>query len=162
MILHETGDRAGAVRELSKVLEQDSANLFVLGELTHMHIENGDPKTARAFFERIGSANQNNYRVRMIRALLWAAEGKRREAQREMDAQLLKFAEINPGVTLQVAEYFALLGDAPQALSWLERAVRNGDERVEWFNANPLLAKVRENPRFQQVIDSIAYRRGQK
>ncbi len=161
-LMNEAGDRAGAIRELGKVLEQDPSNQFVLCQLARMHIESGDLKTARGFLEQVRDTDRNNYRVRLAHALLHAAEGKRRDAQREMDAETLKYAEVSPGVTLYVAEYFSLLGEDAQALTWLERAVRNGDERIAWFKANPLLAKARAHPRFQSIIDSIAFRRGQK
>ena len=39
---------------------------------------------------------------------------------------------------------------------------RNGDERVEYFQRDPLLANIRHEPRFKQILDSIAYRRQQR
>jgi hypothetical protein len=41
----------------------------------------------------------------------------------------------------------------------LERAIRNGDERDEWFSRDPMFAKLRMDPRFAQVLKSIVYRR---
>lgn len=160
--LFERGDDSAAISELNKVLEQDAANNFVLCELAYISMQKGEFRTARSYLERIRPEQANNYRVRLMRALRFAVEGKRKDAKKEMDAQVLKYAEISPSVTLQVAEYFAAMDDMPQALAWLERAVRNGDERVNWFRASRLLGKVRENPRFPQIVDSIAFRRGQK
>jgi len=37
--------------------------------------------------------------------------------------------------------------------------VRNGDERAAWFRRNPLLAGLREQPRFRQILETIASRR---
>jgi len=160
--LFERGDAEGGIRELSKVLDQDAANHFVICEFVYIYTQRGELKTARKYLERLRPEQMNNYRVRLVRALLLAAEGKRRDAQKEMDAQILKYAEICPAVTLMAAEYFSLQDDVPQALTWLERAVRNGDERVQWFAASRLLGKVRENPRFKEIVDSIAFRRSQK
>jgi len=55
-----------------------------------------------------------------------------------------------------------VLGEKEQALEWLERGVRNGDERTEWFQRNPHLANIRQEPRFKQILESIAYRREQR
>jgi len=44
----------------------------------------------------------------------------------------------------------------------LDRAVRGGDERAEYFRRDPLLANVRTHPRFQQILESITYRRQQR
>ena len=46
-------------------------------------------------------------------------------------------------------------------LAWLERAVRLGDYREEYLRRNPLLTNIRAHPRFQQILESVAYRRRQ-
>ncbi|MGH9817799.1 MAG: TPR end-of-group domain-containing protein, partial [Candidatus Acidiferrales bacterium] len=160
-MLHETGDPAGAVREFTSVLDQDAQNIFALRELARGHIETGDTKTARIFLGKIRETDRRNYRVRLVWALLYAREGKRRDAQREMDIEVQKYAEVNPIVTLEAAEFYAILGDKAKALHWLERAVRNGDERIEWFQRDPLLESIRGEFRFKSLLDSIAYRRQQ-
>ena len=63
---------------------------------------------------------------------------------------------------LHVAEFYAVLGDIPKSINWLGVAVRNGDERVEWFRKNPLLASIRNDPNFQRIIDSIEARKQRK
>ncbi len=161
-ILFEKGQPDEALRELNKVLEQDTGNQFVLCELVYIYVAKGELRSARSYLDRLDDTRTNSYRVRLARALLWAAEGKRRDAQKEMDSQVLKYAEISPSVTLQAAEFYTLMGDLPQGLAWLERAIRNGDERTAWFQADPLLAKLRAVPRFGEIVDSIAFRRGQK
>jgi hypothetical protein len=37
--------------------------------------------------------------------------------------------------------------------------MRFGDERAEWFQRDPLLANIRDEPRFKQILESIAFRR---
>jgi Tfp pilus assembly protein PilF len=162
ILLHESGDAAAAVREFAGILDQDTQNLLALKELARGHIETGDVKTARLFLEKIRKSDRQNYRVRLAWALLLAREGRHRDALREMDPELLKYAEVNPNVTLEAAEFYALLGEKSQALDWLEKAVRNGDERVQWFRRNPLLEPIRDEFRFQSLLDSISFRRQQK
>jgi len=62
----------------------------------------------------------------------------------------------------EAAAFYAVLGDKETAVEWLERAVRNGDERGVWFQRDPLLASIRNEARFKQILDSIAYRRQQR
>jgi hypothetical protein len=97
--------------------------------------------------------------VRLGWALLLALEGKREEALQEMDEELLKFAAANLFSTSEAAEFYAVLGETSKALEWLERAVRSGDDRADWFRRSPLLANVRQGTQFQQIVDSIVYRR---
>ena len=91
-----------------------------------------------------------------------AAEGKRGEALREMDESLHKYAEANLPLCEGIATVYATLGDTDKALDWLDRAVRAGNEQAEWFQRSPLLANIQQQPRFQQIVESIAYRRGQR
>ena len=137
-------------------------NFSALAELARGHIETGDTRTARIFLEKIRKGDRQNYRVRLVWALLFARESKRRDALREMDAALQKYAEIAPNLTLEAAEFYAILGEKTKALDWLEKAVRNGDERVEWFRRNPLLESIRGEFRFKSLLDSIAFRRQKK
>jgi hypothetical protein len=49
---------------------------------------------------------------------------------------ILKYAELI-GFASFAAEFYALLGDKAKALDWLDRDVRAGDERAEWFDRDP-------------------------
>jgi hypothetical protein len=55
-----------------------------------------------------------------------------------------------------------MIGDADAALEWLDRAVRMGDLREAYMRRNPLLTSLRNHPRFQQILDAVAYRRRQR
>ncbi|MBP1636848.1 MAG: hypothetical protein H6Q10_3422, partial [Acidobacteria bacterium] len=103
--------------------------------------------------------HRRNYEIRLGWAVQLALEGQRARALEEMDADVLKFAAMVPHLTSRAAEFYAALNDAPKALEWLEVALRNGDERAEWFSRNPLLANIRNEPRFKQILDSVALRR---
>jgi succinate dehydrogenase flavin-adding protein (antitoxin of CptAB toxin-antitoxin module) len=121
-------------------------------------------RNARRILERTEPASRQNYLTRLTWALLSAREGRRAEALREMDEGLQKFASElgRVSVTLAVAEFFALLDENDTALDWLARAVRNGDERADWFTRDPLLAGIRDQPRFDQILKSIDFRRQQR
>jgi hypothetical protein len=80
---------------------------------------------------------------------------------REVDGEVLKYAELLP-MTCFAAEFYATLGDKAKALDWLDRAVRVGDERAEWFERDPLLESIREQPRFRQILESTRSRRQQR
>ena len=100
--------------------------------------------------------------VRLVWAQLLASEGKRADALREMDEGLEKHAAANSRVGGEIAEFYATLGDTDKALDWLDRAARGGNEQAEWFQRNPLLVNVQQQPRFKQILESIVYRRSQR
>jgi len=161
-ILRETGDPAGAVRELEKVLEQDPHNVYALSSLVQSHLQSGDLAAARKAFDGFGEQSRTNFVARLVGCVLVAAEGKHTEARQAADAQTLAYAEVTPYVTIMAAEHFAQMNEPEKALEWLERAVQNGDERAEWFLRNRMLANLRDHPRFQQIIESIRFQRQQR
>jgi tetratricopeptide (TPR) repeat protein len=155
------GDPGGSIREQEKVLEQDPKNMLALFLLAMAYQTEGNAAGAREALERARALEPQNYWVRLLWALQLAVEGKRADAVREMDSEVLKYGELM-SVTSNVAEFYAVLGDRAKSLDWLDRAVRAGDDRAEWFQRDPLLANVQKEPRFRQIIDGIRYRREQQ
>jgi hypothetical protein len=76
-----------------------------------------------------------------------------------MDEETLKFADAAFIATSDAAEFYAVLGDTDKAVEWLDRAIRNGDERAAWFRRNPRLANIQKDPRFLRLIENLEARR---
>jgi Tfp pilus assembly protein PilF len=158
-ILRMEGDIDGAIREQGKILEQDRRNIYAAQKLVRAHIDRNDLPGARRALENLSPEDQQGFDIKLTWALLLALEGKTKEALEKMDDENLKFGALAVWSTSVVAEFYAVMGDPQKSLDWLEKAVRNGDERDVWFRRDPLLAKVRDLPRFRQIIDSIKFRR---
>jgi tetratricopeptide (TPR) repeat protein len=157
--LRETGDVQGAIGELNRVLEQAPNNIAAIQWLTLAHLDNGDLPKARQLLEDQRSIFSANYLWQSLSALTLASAGERDDALKVMNAETLKFAAAAFPSTLVVAEFYAVLGDSSQAIEWLERTVRNGDERTELFRRSTRLTAVRQDPRFQRIVDSVQSRR---
>jgi tetratricopeptide (TPR) repeat protein len=158
-ILMTEGDLAGALRQAQTLAEQVPN---AMGSLSLVYMATGELDKARSLLSDERAVFGNNYGWRIAWALLLALENKRDEALQAMDGETLKWADANFTATLRAAEFYAVLGDTSKALDQLDRAVRNGDERVEWFRKNPRLASIRSDPGFQRIIDSIEARRKQR
>ena len=158
-ILRLEGDLDGAIREQRKVLEQDPRNPLATISLARAYIDRNDIPGAHRTLEGLPPDEQQSFVVKLTWALVLVLEGKTKEALERMDEECLKYGALAPIATSTVAEFYAIMGDSQKSLDWLERAVRNGDERDAWFRRDPLLAKIRDLPRFQQIIDSIDFRR---
>jgi len=157
--LRDDGDALSAIRELDKVLEQAPNNISAIQGLTLAYLDNGDLEKARKLLEDRRVLFARNYLWRGLWALLLACEGNREQALQAMDGDTLKFAAAAFTSTLVVAEFYAVVGDSSKAIEWLERTIRNGDERTKWFRRSPRLASIRQDPRFAQIIDSVESRR---
>jgi serine/threonine protein kinase/Tfp pilus assembly protein PilF len=154
----QVGDAAGSIREQEKILEQDPKSIMALTTMAQAYMTDDNAAKARETLARARDLEPANYLVRLLWALLLAVEGRREEALAEMDDDVLKYGEFIIGAS-NVAEFYAVLGDRPRALEWLDRAARAGDERAEWLERDPLLAGVRDEPRFRAILDGIRYRR---
>jgi len=161
-ILRREGDIEGGIREQQRVLDQVPGNTTSVRFQALAFMDGGQLDRARKLLDEKRGAMEHNYLWRHAWALLLALEGKQQEALSSMDEATLKFAEIQILATLETAEFFALVGDRAKAFNWLDRAVRNGDERVNWFRKDPRLASIRNDPNFQRIIDSIESRRKQR
>ena len=159
--LRQMGDPAGSIGELQKILEQDPKNLFTLGLLAMVQMGAGHTAQAHETLAKALAFEPKNYQVRLLWALQLAIEGRRADALQAMDPDVLKYGEFIMFAS-NVAEFYAALGDRDKALDRLDRAVRAGDERAEWFERNPLLASIRTHTRFRQIVDGIRSRREQR
>ena len=157
----QMGDPAGCLAEQGKVLEQDPKNWYARALMAMAHLDAGNAPKARDALEAARALEPQNYLGRVLWALLLAVEGRRADAMQAMDAEVLKYGELINAASL-VAEFYSVLGDRAKALEWLDRAVRAGDERADWFERDPLLVNVRQEPRFRQIVDGIRYRQEQR
>jgi tetratricopeptide (TPR) repeat protein len=158
-IQRERGDLEIALQNADKILAQDPQQLYGLLPKTRVLIDAGDLETARQTLELIPQEKRTVLLVRLMNALLLAAGGKRQAALEAMDADLVNFAAKRILQTSTLAEFYALLGDTSTALDWLERAVRGGDERAEWFQRDPLLVSLRSTQRFNNIQNLISFQR---
>jgi tetratricopeptide (TPR) repeat protein len=161
-LLREQGKTNESVYEQEKILEQDPQNVTALRCLARAHLDAGNLRQAWVTLGRARPQDQQNFRVRFVKAQLYAAEGNRALALKEMDEQVLKYADLQPFATLDAAEVYAVLGEKEKALEWLDRAFRKGDDRADWIRRDPLLANLREHPRFKQILSSMGFRRQQR
>ena len=158
-MFREQGDLTGAVREQERALEQGSHNVAALAALARAYMDSADLPRARQTLDRARDQDRENYVLRQQRALLLALEGKNTEAAQEMDGGLQAYAGMQISGPAAAADLYAVLGDADRALEWLDRAARMGDDREEYWRRNPLLTNLRAHPRFQQILEAVAYRR---
>ena len=165
-MLRQQGDLMGAVRELNKILEQDPRNAYAIRFLARTHIDAGNLDEARRILDGVRPQDRESYWTRLVRAILLAREGDTSAALTEVDSEVLKWSSVVAHIASDTAVFYSVVGDVPAALGWLDRAIRQGDERGEYFARDPLLANVREDPRFAQMLEyperSLAPARGSR
>jgi tetratricopeptide (TPR) repeat protein len=154
-VLFGEGRIDDAQREIEKVFEQDPGSVSATCALTRVLLYRGDTAAARKLLVGIGAATHANFQVRIVWALLLAREGRGDEAVAALDPEALKFGDLGMFAPAQVAEVYALSGRTDDALDWLDRAVRAGDERSAWFRRDVFLGNIQQLPRFGLILEAI-------
>ncbi len=54
-----------------------------------------------------------------------------------------------------MARVHAGLGNRDELIVWLERAYREGSLWLSWMNADPIYDDVRDDPRFQAILEGM-------
>ena len=160
-VLLQSGEHEQALREHQKFLEQAPDNIFAIRGLVRAYISLNKIEDAQAILERVRPEDNNNYHIRMARAMLTALEGNHEQAAQTIDDELLRFAGANALRAIEAVELYSLLGHTAKAFEWLDRTLRGGDERVDWFRRNPLLSSIQNDIRFARMLASVEHRRTQ-
>ncbi len=97
-------------------------------------------------------------------ALCYVQVGNRAQAAALLKDDTLAAAEADSEMAYRLASYFAVEGDASEALHWLRRAIYLGNENYPWFQKNPAWNNLRTNADFDRILEDLkkAYRKNQK
>jgi adenylate cyclase len=74
---------------------------------------------------------------------------------REWSERALDADRDEPAIMYNVACTYSLLGEADKAIELLDRAIQQGYGHRAWLSHDPDLAPLREDPRFQQLLDRL-------
>jgi serine/threonine-protein kinase len=97
-------------------------------------------------------------------ALCYVQAGKRELAAALLKDDTMAAAEADSEMAYRLASYFAVEGDASEALHWLRRAIYLGNENYPWFQKNPAWNNLRTNADFERILEDLkrGFRKNQK
>ncbi len=97
-------------------------------------------------------------------ALCYVQIGDRARAAALLTDDTLSAAEADSEMAYRLATYFAVEGDASEALHWLRRAIYLGNENYPWFSRNPAWNNLRTNSDFERILADLrrGFRRNQR
>jgi serine/threonine-protein kinase len=88
-------------------------------------------------------------------ALCYVQAGERERAAALLKDDTLAAAEADSEMAYRLATYFAVEGDASEALHWLRRAIYLGNENYPWFQKNPAWNNLRTNADFERILEDL-------
>ena len=97
-------------------------------------------------------------------AMCYVQLGDRQRAAEFVSEETLAAAEADSEMAYRLATYFAVEGDASEALHWLRRAIYLGNENYPWFSKNPAWRGMADNNDFQRILEDLkkSFKRNQK
>jgi TolB-like protein len=143
-LLYYSKRLAEAEAEIRQVLELSASYPVAQYELGRILLAQGEVGAAVAAFEAETVPGWRTFGL----PLGYHAQGRDAEAR----AALADMQRESTGAEFQIAEAHAYLGDAGQALRWLEAAVASKDPGIMWLRGDPLLAGLIDDPRYAALL----------
>ncbi|HEX9007211.1 MAG TPA: protein kinase [Bacteroidota bacterium] len=156
LILYYGRDYDGAITFAQKALEMDAGIASAHRVLSLAYLAKGMFKEALAENERWGYAGARLVEVALGRALLHATAGNRPEALRILEA-LREDDTAGGNQGRGFALVYAALGEREQALEWLEKSYRDGEDSLSVLRADPKLDSLRGDPRFTELLRKAGF-----
>ncbi len=94
---------------------------------------------------------------RLAEAECYAADGQREFALEKVQ-EMERLAEERYVSPYQIALVYSYLGDNEKTLSYLEKGAEIKEAWLNWMGVDPTLDPVRNDPRFEDVLENIGYR----
>jgi Flp pilus assembly protein TadD len=152
-------DRQGrteeAVAAYRKALELDPKNTIVRNNLANLYSKQGLYEDAAREYEDLVQRDPDNTTAK---ANLDAMVKNKTVLQERKDqvSSALQGADSkpkDPQAAYNAARVYARLGDADQALSWLNKALDLGYDQFDYLSLDPSLVNLKKDPRFLKLLE---------
>ena len=149
-VLYRSEQFRSALLILEETLKMDPTNYDTLLLSAANNVELGNFELA---LEQISSAEQSfeGIEAKSLKGYLFAMRGENEDAL-DIVNQLNKLPRTANVQNLYSAYIFAALGEAGESLDYVERAVAEHEMNVISLRTNPMLANIRDVPRFSELL----------
>jgi serine/threonine-protein kinase len=150
--------------ELAKGLALEPQHPLLRTSSGYQQMRMGNLHSAIAILEEVIQDDDSMRIAVPTLALCYVQVGNRGQAASLLKDETLAAAEADSEMAYRLASYFAVEGDASEALHWLRRAIYLGNENYPWFSKNPAWNNLRTNSDFDRILEDLkkAYRKNQK
>ncbi len=115
----------------------------------------GDAEPAIELMQKVLEEHPEMDGIRPLYAIYLAGSGKFDEARAQLTDDVLSISRADHDSAYWLTSTYALLGEKELALKWLGRAIKLGNENKPHFLKDRSLDSLRDDPRFDELIDKI-------
>ena len=115
----------------------------------------GDEVRAAEILEQVLEQQPQLDGIRPIYATFLSSLGFSDESREQLTEEVRETANTDHDVAYWLASAYAMEGERDDALRWLRRAIQLGNENKPWFQRDKNWDSLREDPEYQEIIESI-------
>jgi serine/threonine-protein kinase len=115
----------------------------------------GDPADAVKVLKEVLEEHPTMDGIRPLLAQQLVQLGDIEAARAQLTDRVRETAAADHDIAYWLATAYAMLGDDEDAFEWLERAIDLGNENRTWFESDPKWERLRERPRFRELMHRI-------
>ena len=147
-----------AMRELDKGAEIESNHPMIRVFRSTILFYRGDTDEAIKLIEDVLHENDGMDGMRILYAIYLGNTGRMDEAAAQLTEKARSLAKADHDMAYWMTSASTQLGKIDEAFYWMERAIKLGNENKPWYENDKLLAPLREDSRFEQLLGKIEKR----
>jgi serine/threonine-protein kinase len=149
------GDYDQAIAELDRGAKSEPNHPMVKVFRSQALFYRGDVEDAIDMIKNVLEDNPQMNGVRPILAFYLGSIGRTDEARAQLTDETLSLSKADHDMAYWVGTAYATLDEKDLAFKWLERAVKLGNENKPWYENNKCLDSLRDDPRFEALLERI-------
>jgi serine/threonine-protein kinase len=149
-----------AMRELDKGTKAEPNHPMVRIFRSTVLFYRGDEEEAIKLIKEVLEQNPQMDGIHTLLAIYLAHRGLKDEARAQLTDAARGLAKADHDMAYWMTSANAQLGDVDEAFYWMERAIKLGNENRPWYENDKMLAPLRQDPRFNQLLSKIEKRNG--
>ncbi|MDQ3129932.1 MAG: protein kinase [Acidobacteriota bacterium] len=149
------GDYEKALAELDKGVKYEPNHPMLKIFRSGVYYYQGKKDEAINLMEEVLRQNPQMDGIRSLYAMYLAGSGKSEEALAQISGDALNLCRSDHDMAYWLGSTYALLGEKDSAFKWINRAVKLGNENKPWFETDPNLDSLRDDPRFAELMGKV-------
>jgi serine/threonine-protein kinase len=144
-----------AVEELERARAAEPDHPLVKTFLAMCYFNHGRVDEAQSLMEDVLAHHPHLDGVQPVLAWCLSAKGEHERARALITDRVKETAAADHDIAFWLASFYALEGMSDEALEWVRRAVRLGNENYPLFADSRKLDSVRGDPRFEEILADL-------
>ncbi len=149
------GDYEKALAELDKGVKYEPNHPMLKIFRSGVYYYQGKTAEAISLMEEVLEKNPQMDGIRSLYAMYLAGSGRSEEAKAQISGDALNLCRSDHDMAYWLGSTYALLGEKDSAFKWINRAVKLGNENKPWFETDPNLDSLRDDPRFAELMSKV-------